>query len=94
MGIPLVAGGIAIAILFGEWLLPKRDAQKLPPDLSGHARTLVEQFGLNDSVHMLRVRAESRLVGTARAELSLAAYPGLTLRTVRAAGGSGASGFG
>lgn len=90
VGIPLVAGGIAIAILFGEWLLPKRNAQTLPPDLSGHARTLVEQFGLNDSVHMLRVRAESPLVGTARAELSLAAYPGLTLRTVRAAGDSGA----
>ena len=90
VGLPLVAGGIAIAILLGQRLLPVREAQALPPDLSGHARTLVEQFGLNDDVHLLRVRVDSPLVGQPRAELSLAGYPGLTLRTVRAAGDSGA----
>ncbi|MFT3973476.1 MAG: SLC13 family permease [Amaricoccus sp.] len=90
VGIPLVLGGIAIAVLLGERLLPVREAKALPPDLSGHARTLVEQFGLNNDVHLLRVRPESSLVGLLRSELALADYPGLTLRTVRAAGDSGA----
>jgi di/tricarboxylate transporter len=89
VGIPLVIGGIAIAILLGPRLLPVREVQALPPDLSDHARTLVEQFGLTHDVHLLRVRADSPLVGSQRADLLLADYPGLTLRTMRAAGNTG-----
>ena len=42
-----------------------RESRALPPDLSGHARTLVEQFRLDDDVHQLRVREGSPLVGDA-----------------------------
>lgn len=90
VGIPLVLGGIVIAIMLGARLLPVRSPQALPPDLSGHAGTLVEQFGLDDQAHLLRVRTDSPLIGLSRAELSLADFPGLVLRTVGASGPSGA----
>jgi di/tricarboxylate transporter len=91
VGVPLVLGTMAIAVLLGERLLPVRESKSLPPDLSSHARTLVEQFRLNDDVHQLRVRAESPLVGTARAALDPSGYPGLTLLTVRTGDDSGAA---
>ena len=52
-----------IAVVLGERLLPVRESRALPPDLSEHARTLVEQFRLGDGVHQLRVREGSPLVG-------------------------------
>ena len=57
--------------LLGSRLLPVRENRSLPPDLSRHARTLVEQFRLDDGVHQLRVRPESPLVGQPRAGLDL-----------------------
>ena len=44
IGVPLLAGTIAIIVLFGERLLPNRSGRTLPSDLSRHARTLVEQY--------------------------------------------------
>ena len=46
VGVPLVAGAIAIVVLFGERLLPNRRVRSLPSDFSAHARTLVEQYRL------------------------------------------------
>src|SRR5690606_18089453 len=63
-GIPLMIGSIFIALLLGDRLLPVRASRALPPDLSTHARTLVEQFRLTTGIHQLRVRPESKLVGT------------------------------
>ncbi len=54
-GVPLLAGAIAIVVLFGERLLPTRDGRNLPPDLSRHASTLVEQYRLAEGMHTLRV---------------------------------------
>lgn len=65
VGIPLTAGVLAISVFLGERLLPKRDSRQLPPDLSDHARTLIEQFRLGDDLHQLRVRAESPSSGRA-----------------------------
>ena len=48
VGIPLVAGTIAIIVLLGERLLPTRAPKVMPSDLSSHARTLVDQYGLGD----------------------------------------------
>jgi di/tricarboxylate transporter len=45
-GIPLVVGSIAVVLLAGPRLLPERRPKTLPPDLSRHARTLVETYGL------------------------------------------------
>ena len=83
VGIPLAAGVIAISVFLGKRLLPMRDSRQLPPDLSDHARTLIEQFRLGDDLHQLRVRAESPLVGRSRAELALPEGSGLRLVTLR-----------
>ncbi len=49
VGVPLVAGTIAIVVLFGERLLPQRTPRAITRDFSAHARTLVEQYGLEDA---------------------------------------------
>ncbi|MEE1613440.1 SLC13 family permease [Microvirga sp. CF3016] len=79
VGIPLLLGTMAIIILFGERLLPQRNGAKMPADLSRHARTLVEQYGLADGVFQLRVRASSPLVGLSPSQVELSAFPGLQL---------------
>jgi len=48
VGVPLLLGTIAISVLLGERLLPHRWGQAVPADLSRHARTLVEQYRLDD----------------------------------------------
>lgn len=90
VGLPLLAGGIAIAILLGRQLLPARASRVLPPDLSTHARTLVEQFRLSSGLHQLRIGASSPLVGRERAALDLAEHGETALVTVRAGDGPGA----
>jgi di/tricarboxylate transporter len=93
-GVFLVIGTIAIALLLGSRLLPVRENRALPPDLSRHARTLVEQFRLDSDVHQLRVRPESPLVGKPRAGLDLGDRPGVALLTVQEGAGSGAARLG
>lgn len=70
VGIPLIAGCIAIVVFFGERLLPSRTSKTLPPDLSQHATTLVEQYRLSSDVHQMRVRAGSPLIGASREDLA------------------------
>ena len=94
VGVFLVVGTILIALLLGSRLLPVRENRSLPPDLSRHARTLVEQFRLDDGVHQLRVRPESPLVGQPRAGFDLGGRAGLTLLTLQEAAGSGAARLG
>ncbi|WP_457092378.1 SLC13 family permease [Microvirga sp. P5_D2] len=79
VGIPLLVGTMAIIILFGERLLPQRNGAKMPTDLSQHARTLVEQYGLADGIFQLRVRATSPYVGLSPSQIDLPAFPGLQL---------------
>lgn len=64
VGIPIVIGCVAIVVVFGERLLPSRTSKTLPPDLSQHATTLVEQYRLSSDIHQMRVRAQSLLIGT------------------------------
>jgi di/tricarboxylate transporter len=46
VGIPLVAGTVAIVVLLGERLLPDRTTRHMPRDFSEHARTLMHQYDL------------------------------------------------
>ncbi|MFM2079230.1 MAG: hypothetical protein RJA49_3120 [Actinomycetota bacterium] len=69
VGIPLVAGAIAIAVFFGPKLLPERTPESIPPDLSEFARVLAEQYSVDHSMTRLVVAAGSPLIGTARATL-------------------------
>ncbi|UVF21645.1 SLC13 family permease [Microvirga terrae] len=82
VGAPLLLGTMAIIILFGERLLPQRNGAKMPADLSHHARTLVEQYGLADGVFRMRVRATSSYVGLSPSQVDLSAFPGLQLVAV------------
>ena len=81
VGLPLVAGTILIVLFFGSRLLPSRLSSTLPPDLSRHARTLIEHYSL-DNVFHFRVREGSPLLGTPRDRWNLAAYPGIDVITV------------
>ncbi len=76
-GVPLLAGTMAIIILFGEKLLPQRNGATMPADFSRHARTLVEQYGLASGLHQLRIRATCPYVGTPSSALDLGQWPGL-----------------
>lgn len=59
VGVPLLAGTMAIIILFGQRLLPERNGATMPADFSRHAKTLVEQYGLASGIYQMRVRASS-----------------------------------
>ena len=83
VGVPLLVGTMAIVVLFGERLLPHRSGRTIPPDLSKHARTLVEQYKLDDGLFQLRVRPRSPYVGAPRTAVDLEGYPGLTLIAVQ-----------
>lgn len=83
VGVPLLAGTMAIIILFGQRLLPERNGATMPADFSRHAKTLVEQYGLASGVYQMRVRASSPFLGAAPASIDLSAYPGLQLVAVQ-----------
>src|SRR5262245_51014518 len=57
VGVPLVVGTIAIVVLFGERLLPHRTPRASSRDFSEHARTLVEQYGLDEDAELLTQRS-------------------------------------
>lgn len=84
VGIPLLAGTMAIILLLGKRLLPEQSSALLPADFSRHAQTLVEHYGLSDGVFRLRVRASSSYLGSAPAALDFAADTRLTLMAVQA----------
>jgi di/tricarboxylate transporter len=82
-GIPLLAGTMAIIILFGEKLLPQRNGATMPADFSRHAKTLVEQYGLASGLHQLRVRATCPYVGKPSNEIDLGTWSGLQLVAIQ-----------
>ena len=87
VGVPLVIGTIALAVLLGPRVLPVRQSATAPRDLSRHAARLAEHYELHDGFYRLRVRPGSGLEGTATASLDLTAYPGLTLIGLQSGGG-------
>jgi di/tricarboxylate transporter len=82
-GVPLLLGTMAIILLTARWLLPHKSGGSLPPDFSAHARTLVEQYRIDDGLHQLRVRSSSPYVGTPRSGVDLEDYPGLSLVAIQ-----------
>jgi di/tricarboxylate transporter len=79
VGLPLLAGTIAIVLLLGERLLPHRSARSSSRDFSAHARTLVEQYGLGDGNKLLtRSSGVAEVVVPPRSELvGDLAFPGM-----------------
>lgn len=86
VGVPLVAGSIAIVVLFGERLLPTRTPASLPPDLSEHGRTLLTGYTIRPDVLRLEVREGSRLVGQVPADIDVSGLTGITPIGVQAGG--------
>ncbi|WP_280456421.1 SLC13 family permease [Nocardia cyriacigeorgica] len=82
VGVPLVIGTIAIAVLFGEKLLPDRTAAVMPPDLSRLATTLAKEYTIRSGLIRLRVAAESRFDGAHRDAVAKALPEGAQLRGV------------
>lgn len=65
VGVPLVIGTVLLILAVGSRVLPDRESDQLPPDLSGLAGTIVRDWGL-DRVWHLRVPATSAIVGRPR----------------------------
>jgi di/tricarboxylate transporter len=65
VGVPLVIGTVLLILAIGSRVLPDRESDQLPPDLSGLAGTIVRDWGL-DRVWHLRVPATSAIVGWPR----------------------------
>lgn len=84
VGLPLLAGTIAIILLLGKRLLPLRSSARLPADFSQHAQTLVEHYGLRDGIFRLRVRSTCGYVGLAPADLDIGTDGRLGLMAVQA----------
>jgi di/tricarboxylate transporter len=87
-GIPLLAGTMAIIIIFGERLLPKTGGRSLPADFSRHARTLLEQYGLSSGLFRMRVKETSPLVGQSAAMVDTKNYDQLRITGFHERGGS------
>ncbi|MCO5129059.1 MAG: SLC13 family permease [Xanthobacteraceae bacterium] len=83
LGVPMVIGTVLILMTVGRRLLPVRESSALPADFSEHARTLVEQYRLDDGLVLLRVRSTSPYIGKPRAEVDLKDYAGLTLVAIQ-----------
>jgi di/tricarboxylate transporter len=88
VGVPLIAGSIVISLFLGPVLLPKRQSASLPPDLSGLARTLVEQFRLSTDTQQFAIRPESPLVGVSGRDVDLGGQEGVGLVTLKRPGGA------
>lgn len=86
-GVPLLLGSVAIVVLFGERLLPRRTPKSIPPNLGDYARTMVKQYRLPEGLVRLRVEQGSPLIGTPRAALDLALYPDTEMDGYAAGGG-------
>jgi di/tricarboxylate transporter len=77
VGLPVLAGTIAIAVLLGPHLLPRREPAAIPPDLSRHAHTLVSYYALEQDSASLQLPPGSPLIGTRTRTLSDRAPDGL-----------------
>jgi di/tricarboxylate transporter len=64
-GLPLTAGIMVLAAWLGPRLLPERRPRALPVDLSDHARTLVQEYGLPPERHAVPEALFTRRTGVA-----------------------------
>lgn len=48
-GVPLLLAGMAVIVILGPRLIPERQPERIPPDLSQHGSVLVEHYELADA---------------------------------------------
>ncbi|MFF5793180.1 SLC13 family permease [Paeniglutamicibacter sp. NPDC012692] len=63
VGLPLLVGTIGLALWLGPKLIPRRDPDTLPRDLSSHGETLMRHHLGDDGLSRLEVPAGSDLIG-------------------------------
>jgi di/tricarboxylate transporter len=85
VGLPLVVLTTAVAVLLGRRLLPDRQPDEVPADLSDHLETILEHYRLDEGFTRVRVRHDSPLVGAAVDTLTVP--EGITLVGVQHADG-------
>ncbi|UJR85513.1 SLC13 family permease [Sandaracinus amylolyticus] len=79
IGVPLLASAVLVVVLLGPKLLPARRPPDHARDLGQHARTLIEQYGLEGGLYRLRLRPRSPFVGVRRGEIDLSEHGGVSL---------------
>jgi di/tricarboxylate transporter len=81
-GIPLLIGTVAIVLVFGPRLLPHRNAETMPRDLSEHERTLARHYRVDgeDGERLFghRYGAAEVMVPPRSSAIGRPAYPGMT----------------
>lgn len=77
VGIPLVIGVVVICVLLGDRLLPERTPRSLPPDLSGHSRTLDTHYGLEKPLLTRDYGAAELVLGPRSGLVGDTVYPGM-----------------
>lgn len=81
VGVPLLAGTIAISVLVGPRVLPERTSRSAPVDFSAMARTLAEAYDLDDDTDGVlfdRTRGVAEVVVPPRSPLvGEEVYPGM-----------------
>ncbi len=87
VGLPLVIGTIALAVLLGPRVLPDRQSAQPPRDLSRHASHLAEHYELHEGFYRLRVRPGSPLLGTVTSDLDPTAVAEVSLIGLQSAAG-------
>jgi di/tricarboxylate transporter len=85
VGVPLVAGTVAICAFLGPKVLPQRVAESVPVDLSSHAKTLVEHYAFENDLYRLRIRERSPQIGVPRGSLQLGEDTGVSVIAVQRA---------
>lgn len=70
IGLPLAIGTVVVGLIVSPKLLPQRNPDVVPIDLSQHAERLSQQYQLRDGLYRLSLRSGSRLVGVAAHELT------------------------
>jgi di/tricarboxylate transporter len=86
VGLPLLAGTVALVVLFGERLLPHRTPSQIPPDFSEHFKVLTRDYRLQQLTHRVRVGEASPFIGRTQPDVASAVGPDVTLVGVQVRG--------
>ncbi|MFD7596196.1 SLC13 family permease [Kitasatospora sp. NPDC059812] len=94
VGLPVLAGTVAICAFLGRTLLPARTPDALPADLSRHARTLIDHYALTRDSAARQVPQGSDAIGASVEQLAATAQDGVLVLGAMAADGHDPRGTG
>ncbi len=83
IGLPLLVVTVVYMMTVGRRLLPKRDADQRPIELSQSVRDVADTFGLEEAMYALRVRVRSPLAGKTLQQAALGHDYNVTVLSVQ-----------